>query len=127
MCVYVCMFLVRLDLCFRFTHASAGSPAQMAFVCRLFANWVARRKRTEAERTQCIPDAAAVAVVTRILERLSMCASSENKTVAASYIALLHNIVSWLGRFKKEDSELYPLLASALVQVLAVCMRMFAV
>ena len=102
------------------THAQNGGVAHHAFVARLVANWVARRARTDAERTTNVPDATALAGIVDALRVLTpLCAGSDNKTVASSFALLLHNAASWIGRFQRPDSPLYPLLAAALKEYLA--------
>jgi len=55
----------------------------------------------------------------RALQSLSSAASSEVENVALAYIMLLHNVVCWYGRLSIGQSDLYPLLATGIVQLLA--------
>ena len=95
-----------------FAHAARGQPAHQAFVLRILANWVARRKKSASEREAApAPDAAAMQLLLHALTQLAPCAASDNKTVAASFALFAHNAAAWVGRFKLPSCALYaPLL-----------------
>ncbi len=78
------------------------------FVCLCFA------RSDPASVPQSVLD-----FLVRSLQSLSDSASSEVENVALAYVMLLHNVVCWFGRLKIKQSELYPLIAAGIVELLS--------
>jgi hypothetical protein len=53
------------------------------------------------------------------MSTLSVCASSDNKTVAGSFAMFIHNVAAWIGRFKVPDCDLYAQSLTLLAEFLA--------
>lgn len=54
----------------------------------------------------------------RVLDACASSAASETETIALAYVMLTHNIICWYGRLRIAESELYPLIASGICELL---------
>jgi len=112
-------------------YAAQGTKTHKLLVLKAVANWVAKRERSPCERssTPTIP-AQADAFLNKALEVLAGCVEGDVggrpsgakesmlSKLQEAYVMLACNIMTWLGRMAMPHSDLYLVLAAALVEAL---------
>ena len=101
-----------------FNHVLNGTDNHLVFGIRVVSNLVARKKRSNEERLDGIPDGKLIDFLMKAMDVFSPASTSTNKTVLSSYSTLCFNVISWVGRFHIPDCPLYELVAFAASAIL---------
>jgi len=90
---------------------------QRMLVCKLVANWMAKRPRTQEERQGKYNEALG-ARLSEVLSNLSECASSDKEVHRKAYIILCLNVILWLGKLQVRENDIYLVMSSGLCEAL---------
>ena len=94
------------------------TAAMQMIVSRLLSNYLAKRKRSDLERTQNQYPAEILEFLQEALSLMSAAATNEKSSVHTAYIMLAHNTLIWFGKFKVEESDIYLIVISAMFELM---------
>ena len=94
------------------------TAAMQMIVSRLLSNYLAKRKRSDLERTQNQYPAEILEFLQEALSLMSAAATNKKSSVHTAYIMLAHNTLIWFGKFKVEESDIYLIVISAMFELM---------
>lgn len=84
-------------------HATVG-PIHLQLASRAVAHYIAKRPRVPSERAQppSVPEGV-LQIIREALRVLAGAATSDMENTSLAYLAMVHNLVAWMGRTKLRD------------------------
>ncbi|ETO10408.1 hypothetical protein RFI_26965 [Reticulomyxa filosa] len=117
------------------SEAGQSDGNMQMIVCRLVCNYLAKRPRSEDERSGKEIPQELVSFIQEVLSNLAVAANNKKSAVHTAYIMLAHKyyltnsffflklddhyVMLWYGKFKVVESDLYLVMTSALFELMS--------
>jgi len=93
------------------------TPLHDMITCRMIANYLAKRPRTDKER-QGHYEPELGEFISEVVDSVCDIASSEKQSLRTAYVFLCLNVILWVAKLKIDSSSLFLVMASGLCEIL---------